>query len=97
MEKLFIKLIHGYQRYISPGLPPSCRYHPSCSNYMIQAIQRHGMLKGVVMGTARIIRCNPFVKGGIDYVPDYFTIHRNPLSPDEQQEVELTRMMNQDL
>lgn len=86
MEELFIYPIKWYQQYISPYLPASCRYHPSCSNYMITAIHKHGVAKGLLMGSARIIRCNPWVKGGIDYVPDFFTLKRNPLSLEEQLE-----------
>ncbi|WP_460022349.1 membrane protein insertion efficiency factor YidD [Lactovum odontotermitis] len=78
MKKFLIAFVHGYQRFISPILPPSCRYYPTCSNYMIQAIQKHGAAKGFLMGTARILRCHPFVQGGIDYVPDHFSLRRNP-------------------
>ena len=72
-----IGMVHGYQRYISPLFPPSCRYYPTCSNYMIQAIQKHGAIKGVLMGSARILRCHPFVKGGYDPVPDHLSLRRN--------------------
>ena len=78
LTKLAISLVRGYQKYISPLFPPSCRYQPTCSQYTIQAIEKHGTLKGAVMGLARIIRCNPFVQGGYDEVPDYFTLRRNP-------------------
>ncbi|AIM24866.1 membrane protein insertion efficiency factor YidD [Melissococcus plutonius] len=77
MKKLLIHLIHFYQRYISPGIPPRCRYYPTCSQYMIDAINIHGWIKGTIMGVARIFCCHPFVKGGIDYVPKKFTIRRN--------------------
>ncbi|MGF7436705.1 membrane protein insertion efficiency factor YidD [Lentilactobacillus senioris] len=77
MKKIMIGMVHGYQRYISPLFPPSCRYYPTCSNYMIQAIQKHGAIKGVLMGSARILRCHPFVKGGYDPVPDHFSLRRN--------------------
>lgn len=77
MKKILIACVHFYQRFISPAFPPSCRYYPTCSTYMIQAIQTHGALKGTVMGTARILRCHPFVKGGIDYVPLRFQLTRN--------------------
>ncbi|MBJ8326081.1 membrane protein insertion efficiency factor YidD [Streptococcus pacificus] len=76
MKKLLILLVRGYQKLISPLFPPSCRYQPTCSHYMITAIEKHG-LKGVLMGIARILRCNPFVEGGKDSVPDYFTLKRN--------------------
>lgn len=72
-----IALIRFYQKGISPLLPKSCRYYPTCSSYSIDAINKHGVILGSIMGIARIIRCNPFIKGGIDYVPDHFTIFRN--------------------
>jgi len=78
MKKILIKFVNFYKRFISPILPPSCRYYPTCSTYMIDALQKHGAAKGLLMGTARILRCNPFVPGGVDEVPDYFTLRRNP-------------------
>ena len=83
MKKFFLMLVRGYQKFISPLFPPSCRYYPTCSNYMLGALKKHRALKGTLMGTARILRCNPFVKGGYDPVPDYFTLKRNP-HPDEK-------------
>jgi putative membrane protein insertion efficiency factor len=77
MKKIFIGLIRGYQKFISPLFPPSCRYYPTCSNYSVQAIQKHGAIKGSLMGISRILRCHPFVKGGYDPVPEQFSIRRN--------------------
>ena len=77
MKKIFIGLIRGYQRFISPLFPPSCRYYPTCSNYSVHAIQKHGAIKGSIMGISRILRCHPFVKGGYDPVPEQFSIRRN--------------------
>ncbi|MCP8856658.1 membrane protein insertion efficiency factor YidD [Latilactobacillus fuchuensis] len=77
MKKGLIMLVRFYQQGISPLLPPSCRYYPTCSSYMIQAIQKHGAFKGLIMGIGRILRCHPFIKGGYDPVPDYFTVRRN--------------------
>lgn len=77
MKRIMIALVRGYQRFISPLFPPSCRYYPTCSSYMIQAIQVHGAFKGLLMGMARILRCHPFVRGGIDYVPRNFSLKRN--------------------
>lgn len=77
MKKILIACIHFYQRFISPLLPPSCRYYPTCSQYAIDAVRKHGAILGIVMGAARIMRCNPFVRGGYDPVPDYFTLRRN--------------------
>lgn len=76
MKKILIGLVKGYQTLISPLLGPSCRYTPTCSNYMIDAIKRHGALKGLLMGIARILRCHPFARGGFDPVPDHFTLKR---------------------
>ena len=77
MKRILIAPVRFYQRFISPAFPPSCRFEPTCSNYMIQAIEKHGF-KGVLMGLARILRCHPFVKGGIDYVPLKFRLTKNP-------------------
>lgn len=57
--------------------PPSCRYYPTCSNYMLDAIKTHGVFKGTIMGLFRIIRCNPLQKGGYDPAPKKFSIKRN--------------------
>ncbi len=67
---LFLVLILGYQRLISPLLPASCRYHPSCSAYGFEAIIVHGSAKGLVLSAWRLLRCNPWSKGGVDPVPD---------------------------
>ncbi|WP_395350904.1 membrane protein insertion efficiency factor YidD [Levilactobacillus parabrevis] len=77
MKWLLTKLVRGYQRFISPLFPPTCRYYPTCSNYMLQALAKHGAVKGGLMGLARILRCHPFVRGGVDPVPDHFTLRRN--------------------
>ena len=68
MRKFALGSIRMYRRFISPMLPPSCRYWPSCSEYALQAIQKHGVLKGGLLGAWRVIRCNPWSKGGIDPV-----------------------------
>jgi hypothetical protein len=62
-------LIRGYQRVISPVLPPSCRFHPSCSQYTLEAVERHGIFKGSWLGLRRLSRCHPFNPGGFDPVP----------------------------
>jgi len=59
MKWLLTKLVRGYQRFISPLFPPTCRYYPTCSNYMLQALAKHGAVKGGLMGLARILRCRP--------------------------------------
>ncbi|MGT2800609.1 membrane protein insertion efficiency factor YidD [Streptococcus marmotae] len=75
MIRILIGLVRVYQRFISPLFPPSCRYQPTCSSYMIEALQKHG-IKGLIMGMARILRCHPFVEGGKDPVPDTFSLKR---------------------
>jgi putative membrane protein insertion efficiency factor len=67
--KFFIGCIRLYQRFLSPLLPPSCRFTPSCSRYTVEAIQKHGAVRGSFLGAWRILRCNPFGKGGYDPVP----------------------------
>ena len=67
--KVLVGIIRLYQRFLSPLLPPSCRFEPSCSKYTVQAIQKYGALRGGLMGAWRILRCNPFGKGGYDPVP----------------------------
>lgn len=69
MRWLALKLIRGYQLAISPMLPPSCRYVPTCSEYGFEAIERYGILRGGWMTLRRIARCHPFAKGGHDPVP----------------------------
>jgi len=66
---LLIYLVRGYQVAISPLLPPSCRYYPSCSAYAVEALEKHGALRGAWLAARRILRCNPFRPGGFDPVP----------------------------
>ncbi|WP_429971123.1 membrane protein insertion efficiency factor YidD [Fructilactobacillus sp. Tb1] len=77
MKRLSVFLIKFYKNCISAYTPASCRYQPTCSSYMQIAIERFGFFLGVIMGTARILRCNPFVKGGYDPVPSHFSVRRN--------------------
>ena len=65
-EFILIKPIELYRRYISPHTPPRCRFYPTCSEYAILAIKKHGPVRGGLMAIWRILRCNPFFKGGID-------------------------------
>ncbi len=66
---VLVGLIRGYQRFISPLFGPSCRLHPCCSQYGLEAVQRHGAFKGTLLTGARVVRCNPWTKGGINPVP----------------------------
>ena len=70
MKRAALALIRWYKRSISPLQPPSCRFIPTCSEYTYQAIERFGVLKGCLLGLGRILRCNPFFKGGYDPVPE---------------------------
>ncbi|WP_084251581.1 membrane protein insertion efficiency factor YidD [Kosmotoga arenicorallina] len=69
-----LKLIEFYKKYISPLKPPSCRFTPTCSTYMYQSIERFGFFRGLLLGTWRVLRCNPFNPGGNDPVPKEFHI-----------------------
>jgi putative membrane protein insertion efficiency factor len=69
MRWILIFIVRGYQMALSPLLPPSCRYYPSCSNYAIEAIEKYGAWKGGWMAARRIARCHPFRPGGFDPVP----------------------------
>lgn len=69
VARLLILLVRLYQIAISPFLGNNCRFYPSCSSYMIEAIQVHGVLKGLYLGTRRILRCHPYSDGGLDPVP----------------------------
>ncbi len=70
MKRLLIKLIELYRSCVSPYTPPSCKYIPTCSQYGIEAIQRFGALKGGLLTLWRILRCNPWSRGGYDPVPE---------------------------
>ncbi|MDF7668464.1 membrane protein insertion efficiency factor YidD [Lactobacillus sp. ESL0703] len=96
MRKILIFLVKIYQNLISPILPPTCRYYPTCSTYMIDALTKHGPLLGLIMGISRILRCNPFVRGGVDPVPDNFTIFRNP-HPEKYEDEIIARKFHPDV
>lgn len=67
-KQIAIGLLRGYKYIISPLLPPSCRFTPTCSEYAIEAISKYGVLKGSLLGMKRILRCHPFSAGGYDPV-----------------------------
>jgi putative membrane protein insertion efficiency factor len=69
MKKILIAIIHFYQKFLSPLKSTKCPYIPSCSQYGLEAIEKHGALKGSLLAAWRILRCNPFSKGGYDPVP----------------------------
>jgi putative membrane protein insertion efficiency factor len=69
VSKVFIVLIRAYQYALSPMLGQRCKYYPSCSNYAIEALRVHGVLRGAGLAAWRVLRCNPFSDGGVDPVP----------------------------
>jgi hypothetical protein len=68
MQAILVLVLRGYKLFISPLLPSACRYYPTCSEYMLEAVARHGAVKGVWMGFKRLGRCHPFHEGGYDPV-----------------------------
>jgi uncharacterized protein len=70
LRAVFVLPIRFYQRAISPGLPARCKYHPSCSAYAVEAVRHYGILRGVVLAAWRLLRCNPWSHGGVDFVKD---------------------------
>lgn len=70
IQKILICLVLFYKKGISPCLPGACRFQPTCSEYMIEALQKHGILKGLYLGIRRILRCHPWGGSGFDPVPE---------------------------
>ena len=68
MRELLIALLRLYKQWISPMLPTACRFQPTCSEYMLQAVERHGEARGVSLGLRRLLKCHPFHAGGFDPV-----------------------------
>lgn len=69
MKRLVLWLLRGYKTWVSPMLPPSCRYHPTCSEYAYEAVEKYGIIKGGRLALWRVLRCNPFGSSGWDPVP----------------------------
>jgi putative membrane protein insertion efficiency factor len=69
IKEIALLALMGYKRFVSPWLPRACRFEPTCSVYMYQAIQKKGILAGIYLGVKRILKCHPFSAGGIDPVP----------------------------
>lgn len=74
MRRILIRFIRGYQLLLSPLLGPRCRFHPTCSNYAIEALNSHGAARGAALSARRIARCHPWNPGGADPVPE---VHRD--------------------
>ena len=66
--QLALTTLRIYKRWISPAIPSACRFYPTCSEYMMEAIERYGTLRGIGMGLRRLLRCHPFHQGGVDPV-----------------------------
>ena len=81
MASVVVGPIRLYQRVISPAIPNRCKYYPSCSEYSAQAVRRYGVLRGIVLATWRLLRCNPWSHGGVDFVEDQ-TLFRSPPRPE---------------
>ena len=73
--------VRAYQRLISPALPRRCKYHPTCSAYAVQAVERYGILRGSVLAAWRLLRCNPFSHGGYDPVSAQRLFAARPADP----------------
>ena len=74
MKRLPLALIGAYRRWVSPALPRRCKYEPTCSAYAVESVERFGVIRGLILASYRVIRCNPFSHGGFDPVPDRFTL-----------------------
>jgi putative membrane protein insertion efficiency factor len=78
LRALAVAPLRLYQRVISPALPARCKYYPSCSEYAVQAVKRYGILRGVVLAAWRLLRCNPWSHGGVDFVEDQTLFRPRP-------------------
>ncbi len=72
MTRVMLLMLRFYKRFLSPLLPPACRFTPTCSEYAMEAIDRHGPVRGGYLSTRRLLRCHPFNPGGHDPVPERF-------------------------
>ena len=70
VARMLIAMVVAYRRYVSPVLPARCRFYPSCSAYSLEALQKHGAIRGTGLTIWRLLRCHPFHPGGYDPVPD---------------------------
>lgn len=88
MKRLVLSLIRFYQKHLSKLKGrPCCRFYPTCSSYTLGAVERFGVIRGLLLGMLRILRCNPLFRGGIDPVPERFSLfprRRDPDGTDEQ-------------
>lgn len=75
MKYILSLLVKFYRKFISPLKPPCCKYYPTCSTYALEALEKHGAVKGSVLAVWRLLRCNPYSLGGVDHVPDKFYLY----------------------
>jgi uncharacterized protein len=78
LRTLVVAPVRVYQRAISPALPRRCKYHPSCSEYAVQAVKRFGVLRGAILAVWRLLRCNPWSHGGVDFPEDQTLFRPRP-------------------
>jgi putative membrane protein insertion efficiency factor len=78
LRAIAIAPIRVYQRTISPALPQRCKYYPSCSEYAVQSVRSYGILRGLVLAAWRLLRCNPWSLGGVDFVEDQKLFRARP-------------------
>jgi putative membrane protein insertion efficiency factor len=76
IARLLVLLVRGYQRALSPLLGDRCKYHPTCSQYAVDALREHGALRGTVLAAWRVLRCNPWSAGGVDHAHDQTLFRR---------------------
>ena len=81
IRALFVSPIRLYQRFISPALPARCRYYPTCSAYAVEAVRTYGVMRGLVLASWRLLRCNPFSAGGVDHVSSQRLFRPRPAAP----------------
>ena len=91
MKYIFILLIKFYRKFISPAFPPCCKYYPTCSAYALEAFQKHGIIKGVMLSGWRILRCNPWSLGGVDPVPEKFVVFGKKSGAEPRIDIRLRR------
>lgn len=73
MKYIIVLLINFYRKHISPHFPARCKYYPTCSRYALDAVEKFGAFRGSLLALWRLLRCNPWSMGGIDFVPEKFT------------------------
>lgn len=76
MKYVLMLPLYIYKKIISPLFPARCKYYPTCSSYAVQAIGRFGVIRGSILAAWRLLRCNPWSEGGVDPVPEKFTLKR---------------------